>query len=136
MKPKAVLVTGSRDWTDKDTIATAICAALEGRDETLVIHGACRGADQIADAVAGANGFAVLRMPAQWERNGVRDMKAGTRRNEFMLDVVCSLANCGWEVEVLAFMLPESRGTKHMRRISRACGLKVTDFGAHDWELA
>jgi len=72
-----VLVTGSRDWTDDRAIFGALDAA-SGRARVLklpmvVVHGAARGADSVA------NGWAVLRQragfpivpephPADWAR--------------------------------------------------------------------
>ena len=91
-----VMVTGSRDWEDARTID----AVLNGLFPTLVIHGAARGADSIADAWARRHGVPVLAIPADWARHG---KAAGAIRNGALLDEQPDL--------VLAFLLPQSRGT-------------------------
>lgn len=65
--PYRILVTGSRDWTDRLTVYTALNAlrqvALDFRGSPVtVIHGDCnRGADLMANTWALNNGVAVIR---------------------------------------------------------------------------
>lgn len=74
-----ILVTGDRDWDD----ITLVVEQLKGyRPGTILVHGACRGADIICAAVAEALGFTVRGYPADWE--GHRKA-AGPIRNQEML---------------------------------------------------
>ena len=78
-----VLVTGSRDWSDREAIASELAAVVgaSGTGVTLV-HGACpTGADAIADEVWARAGLPVERHPADWSRG----RKAGPERNAAMV---------------------------------------------------
>lgn len=116
---KAVIVTGSRNWLDSDTIDYEL--ELAGPD--LVIHGDCDGADRAAAMAAGS---AALPMPAQWDRDG---KAAGPIRNQHMLDVLLALGRCGYEIAVLAFPLPDSKGTWDMVNRARKAGVRVEVYG-------
>jgi hypothetical protein len=128
---KAILVTGSRDWTDRAAIRRIlelVCAAETERGEAAVIvliHGDCRGADRIAGEAFSEWHFPVMPMPAPWERGKT----AGTGRNHAMLCVLEQLRFCSYDCEVHAFPLPSSRGTRHMMRIARDAGFTVHDHG-------
>lgn len=80
-----VLVCGSREFHDGDTIWTALLPyAQEHGDRLEVIHGDARGADRTADAVAHALGVTNVRaFPADWRGHG---KAAGPIRNRLMLD--------------------------------------------------
>lgn len=57
MKPYRILITGSRDWTDRraieDILTAAGALAIASGQRLVVVHGACpTGADRIADAWA------------------------------------------------------------------------------------
>lgn len=111
-----VIVTGSREWSGPDALAV-----IDRRLSTLppgstVVHGACRGVDEIAGRCAARMGFAVEPHPAEWDRHG---KAAGPRRNEAMLAAGADL--------VIAFHddLDHSRGTKHMVSIARRAGVPV-----------
>jgi len=113
-----VLVTGDREWTDIKTVIDTLEQLPAG---TILIHGACRGADNICAAVAEALGFVVRPYPADWDkyRKG-----AGPIRNQQMLteehraDEPIDLC--------LAFHnnIESSRGTRDM--IGRATKAKIT----------
>lgn len=75
-----VLVFGSRDWLDQAPIERELAKLPK---ETVIVHGACRGADNIAGYVAEKLGLTVRRYPAKWDLYGTR---AGTLRNQQMLD--------------------------------------------------
>lgn len=82
-----VIVTGSRSWTDRETIWNALDAChIEARElgqPLLVIHGACpTGADHHADHWAIDRGVPVERFPADWDRHGPA---AGPIRNAQMV---------------------------------------------------
>lgn len=75
-----VLVTGSREWSDIETVHDRLSRLPSG---SIVVHGACRGADTIAHAVAESLGFTVRPYPARWSDLG---RSAGPLRNQHMLD--------------------------------------------------
>jgi hypothetical protein len=109
---KVVLVTGSREWTDREAVRTRLAHHDPGHridHETVLVHGAARGADSIAAEIAVEWGWTVLPMPAQWDRDGKR---AGPVRNRRMVDVVARLGLCGWDVQVEGFPLGRSPGTR------------------------
>ena len=78
-RPKRVMITGSRTWTDEDKIRTALSELPEG---STVVHGNARGADKIADRVAKELGLEVEVSPANWREEG---RSAGVRRNARMI---------------------------------------------------
>jgi hypothetical protein len=123
---KAILVTGSRDWSDADTMRRALYGASDTDPFFVLIHGDCRGADRMAGEMAAGWGASVVPMPAQWNRDS---RQAGTERNRRMLRVLLELSKCGYDCEVHAFPLPSSRGTRHMMRIARDAGFTVHDHG-------
>lgn len=113
MTPRRVLITGSRDWTDVDVIASVINALPP---DTVIIHGACpRGADAIAHRLANARGLVVETWPADWRRYGAH---AGIMRNQQMIDE-------GKPTDAHAFPLPWSRGTYDCMRRLRAAGVPL-----------
>ena len=74
-----ILVTGSRNWND----ISLVVEQLKGyRPGTILIHGACQGADIICAAVAETLGFIVRGYPADWDGHG---RAAGPIRNQQML---------------------------------------------------
>ncbi len=119
---KAVIVCGSRNWKGPRGL---IWAELEKRCPDIVIHGDCKGADTIAGEWADYYNSQALAMPAQWERHG---KAAGPLRNREMAKVLDSLRTSGYEVEVLAFPLGVSVGTRGMISIATHFGFLVTVF--------
>lgn len=126
-----ILITGSRTWTDADTIGAAIYDALydaRARDVTIV-HGACpRGADQIAaefcesEAAHFDNAGAQLveeRHPADWDRLGKR---AGFVRNAEMVELGADLC--------LAFIKDGSRGASHTASLAERAGIPTRRWSA------
>lgn len=74
-----ILITGDRNWDD----IPRVVEALKGyRPGTILVHGACRGADIICAAVAETLGFEVRPYPADWEKHR---RAAGPIRNRQML---------------------------------------------------
>ena len=78
-----VLVTGDRWWSDY----VFILRSLESWHKyagpiDLLVHGACRGADLMADRAAQYLGIPTVGHPAQWDRDGCA---AGPIRNRKML---------------------------------------------------
>ena len=108
-----VLICGGRDYND----ATLLAATLENlnaeREIELVVHGAARGADTLAQRWADMFGVCCLQFPANWKRDG---KAAGPIRNQLMLTE-------GKPDMVVAF--PGGRGTADMVRRAREAGIPV-----------
>jgi hypothetical protein len=84
---------------------------------TIIVHGACRGADNIAGYVAECLGFEVRRYPADWGKFG---KGAGPIRNQHMLDKEHPDPKGFYIDEVLAFHEDPSLGTGTKDMIKRA----------------
>lgn len=116
-----VLVCGGRDYADEKGLRLVLDAMHRVTPFTLMIHGAARGADQLAANWAVAHGIPLRAFPADWNRHG---RAAGPRRNEKML-------HDGKPEKVVAF--PGGRGTAHMVGIARKVGVQVvTVTGSSD----
>ena len=118
-----VLVTGSRTWTDKDTIYAALDEVLAEHPHLTVVHGAARGADQMsvtwvmdrwtwqeADVSHEAH-------PAGWDLHGKR---AGMMRNAEMV-------RAGADV-CLAFIKDKSPGATGCARLAEEAGIPVRRY--------
>lgn len=128
-----ILVTGSRDWDQRETIISAISAAyLEDWDDApedvsmTLVHGACpTGADAIADEFAslGAdvapNHWTVERHPADWETHGKR---AGFLRNKEMVDLGADIC--------LAFIKNHSKGATMTLDLAKKAGIPTRVYRA------
>lgn len=107
-----ILVCGSREWIDREAIRQVLAALPK---DTVVMHGAARGADMQADYIALELGLLVRRFHADWERFGRR---AGIERNLQML--------AKGPEHVYAFWDGTSPGTRHTINEARARGIPVT----------
>jgi aspartate aminotransferase-like enzyme len=116
-----VLVCGSRDWDQPMVIQHYLrqLPRVLGTQDITVIHGAARGADEMAGRIADAMGYAVEEFPADWRGKGKR---AGILRNLAMLDQQPDL--------VLAFQRDGSTGTQHTIDEARRRGVPVKVFSA------
>ena len=120
-----VLVTGDRNWTKISPIRRELKKLPEN---TIIIHGAAHGVDEIADLVAKSLGFERKSYPAEWEKYkpkvAGRKNPAGPIRNRQML-----LENPDIEL-VLAFHehIEESKGTKDMISIAEKAKIEVRLF--------
>lgn len=119
MTRKAVIVTGSRSLRSRHSLESVLRSA----DPDILIHGAAKGADELAEDWAyRRQEIDVIAMPAIWERDG---NAAGPLRNAAMLDVLLRLGSCGYDVAVYAFPAPTSRGTWDMVRRAKGAGVRV-----------
>ena len=110
-----IMVCGSRDWTSADVIQEALDGFPIG---STVIHGGCRGADEIAGAVARRMGYLVEAYPAEWSTLG---RKAGPIRNARMIGSRPDV--------VLAFLSGSARGTRDAMEKARRAGIPLVVFG-------
>lgn len=109
MKRFVVLVTGDRNWSLANPAQSGVIRkALFGlrKGKPIIVHGAARGVDSIADYHAQTMGLEVRPHPANWE---LHHRAAGPIRNREMLDEEAPNL-------VLAFHddLVHSKGTKNM----------------------
>lgn len=113
-----VLVTGDRHWKDYNAIYRELSKCPLG---TMVVHGAARGADSLADIAGERLGLKVKPFPAKWHIYG---RGAGPVRNQEMLDWILIQDD---QKKVLAFHknLAESTGTKDMVTRARKAGIEI-----------
>ena len=109
-----VLVTGDRNWTDRESIRSWL-SKLQDQGYDTLIEGEARGADTIARQEAESMGYTIERYPAQWTSYG---KAAGVKRNQQMIDE-------GKPDLVLWFHhdLKNSKGTRDM--VNRAISQKI-----------
>lgn len=111
-----VLVCGGRDYANQRLVDEVLDDVHAIHRITLVIHGAARGADALADSWAKRRAVGCRPFPADWAKHG---KAAGPLRNQQMLeeghpDLVCAF--------------PGGSGTEDMKRRARAAGIKVVEF--------
>ena len=106
MTQQIILVTGSRDWIDYDTIYNTL-KDYSSDKQTLVITGDCRGVDQLTAKASKELCLETKIYPANWSLFGKR---AGPIRNQKMVDEINNLTG---EKIVLAFhdKIDTSKGT-------------------------
>jgi len=120
-----VLLCGGRDFGeftgDEERVVEAVrfLAVFYG-DKLRVMHGAARGADRLGGKAAISFGVPVKEFPADWDTHG---KKAGSIRNQRMLDYLLMCQRKGHSVQVVAF--PGGTGTADMIRRAEAAGITV-----------
>lgn len=117
-----VLVTGSRDFMNKDLMRRALKALLVQwdnltPDDILIVHGNASGADTFADIVARELGYRTEAHPAIWGKYGRR---AGPIRNQEMVDLGAELC--------LAFPVGKAFGTRDCMGRARRANIKVLNI--------
>ena len=107
-----ILVTGSRDWDDVETIRDALWECGDPMD-LILVHGGAPGADSIADAEARRTGWEYIEVhPADWDKHG---KKAGFIRNAEM--VALGATAC------LAFIKNNSKGATMTADLAEKAGI-------------
>lgn len=142
-----VLITGSRDYADRQTASDALAAALGLfrpaasslglLEKPIVVHGAARGADLLLAGLATEHGAVAEAHPALWDVHGgcwCKDRSgrcgyAGHRRNEEMLrlgaDVVLAFPMHPQRLPAGASTKNTSRGTWNMIASAGKAGVPV-----------
>jgi hypothetical protein len=95
-----LLVTGSRDWSDVEVIATELQFVAKKYKNVVLVSGHAIGADKIAESVAEKLGWVVEIHEPDWTLHG---KSAGFKRNTTMLETDVQA--------VLAFHKDNSKGT-------------------------
>ena len=111
-----LLVCGGRDFSDESLLLSTLDAIDAEYEVKLLIHGAARGADTLADRWAADLKIPVLKFPALWDKHG---RSAGHIRNTQML-------NEGKPTYVVAFK--GGKGTANMVRQAREFGILVREI--------
>ena len=114
MSGKYVLaVSGSRHFNNYGQFSKAVDSVLAviGRPE-LVISGECRGTDQMAELYCVEKNIPYEIFHAEWDVHG---KKAGPLRNALLVKHADAL---------IAFTLPDSRGTCGTIRLAREAGME------------
>lgn len=106
---QCILVCGGRDYDNMGKVREV----LDELNPSLVIHGAARGADQLAQHWCDYNHVDFLQFPADWKRHG---KAAGPLRNAKML-------RYGKPGLVVAF--PGGRGTANMVKLALEADVPV-----------
>lgn len=107
-----VLVTGGRDFHDRELVFPTLDRLHDTYRFTVLIHGDASGADRLSGEWASERGVKVEAQPADWKRYG---RAAGPIRNQQMLQEKPGL--------VVAF--PGGKGTADMVKRAKAAGLEV-----------
>lgn len=116
-----ILITGSREWDDAETLAILLKRYYD-RDRTAVlIHGNGRGCDKQAARIWKAFGGHAVPYHAQWNLYG---KSAGPKRNQQMVNDGATVC--------LAFPLGESRGTRDCMERAKKAGIPVLNYGDAD----
>lgn len=108
-----VIIAGSRDFNDYETLKKVCNFMLSRQDEVEIVSGTARGADQLGEQYAREMGYPIKQFPANWDKEG---KSAGYKRNEDMAKYGNAL---------IAFWDGKSKGTEHMINLAKKLGLKV-----------
>jgi hypothetical protein len=111
--PRRLLVCGGREYVNRERVFYVLDAYHKKFGISVLIHGAARGADSLADEWAVARGVETDPFPANWKKYGRR---AGFIRNTHMLEE-------GNPDDVIAF--PGGVGTAMMCKIAEMAGKPV-----------
>lgn len=107
-----VIIAGSRDFNDYDTLKKVCDFMLSRQDEVEIVSGTARGADQLGERYAREMGYSIKEFPADWSKG----KSAGYIRNEDMAKYGDAL---------IAFWDGKSKGTEHMINLAKKHNLKV-----------
>lgn len=133
----ACLITGSRKWTDRARVESALQDYGAG---DIMIHGGAEGADTIASEIGEAKWMKVIRVgvpKARYDEHGAKGLSGAPHvRNRLMVDMLWTLRWAGYETEVLAFPMADSTGTPPTMAYALERGLDVANWGHVDFKSA
>ena len=130
-----ILVTGSRDWSNVETIRQALLdhtSDVEYVSDVLIVHGAATGADTLSGRIARNFGFMVEEHPANWDDcgddcnpehwryrydNTPYCPRSGYKRNALMVNLGADIC--------LAFIRNGSKGAGMTARMAEKAGIPV-----------
>lgn len=111
-----LLVCGGREYSDRRALFATLDSYHAIKPIEIILHGAGRGADMLAQSWADKRGVCCLQFPANWDYSG---KAAGPIRNQKMLYE-------GKPDFVIAF--PGGRGTADMVKRAKAAGVAVREL--------
>lgn len=111
-----VVVTGGRDFNNKNLIFQVLDNFHQQTPIRLLIHGNARGVDKLCGLWSLNNEINTLIMPAKWSKY---QYSAGPLRNEEMVN-----SPYGIEPNVL-ISFPGGKGTEHMTKYCTDKGIEV-----------
>ncbi|AXH67892.1 hypothetical protein J4T99_gp087 [Mycobacterium phage Bromden] len=137
MTTRRILVTGSRDWTDRNRVFVTLSIHMVGVDSAVIVHGYCpTGADLFADDFGVRHPRCTVEPhPADWfkactdkcyHKPRFKDGKPycpvqGFIRNQKMVDLGADVC--------LAFPLGKSPGTRDCMARAKKAGIHVINCG-------
>ena len=138
---KRLLVTGSREWTDRQKIVAELeRARVEIGDDTILVHGDARGVDRLAAHLWHCTwGLPAEDYPADWYAPCRAECKPNHRRARFAGGrKMCPAAGMYRNAEMvalgadlcLAFILDKSAGATGCARLARKARIPVRTFAA------
>lgn len=113
-----IIVCGSRDFKDKKLAFKKLDRLTKKFRDPIIIHGAARGADRLADIWAWRRGLNCMRFKPDWY---AEPKAGGIIRNRDM----CKYAKEYKKNLCIAFWNGRSKGTKHTIDTARKFGIRV-----------
>lgn len=108
-----ILITGSRDWTNRDIIEEELTAQYMKTPTAVLVSGGCpSGVDRFCEEIWVNLGGNIEVHPADWSRHG---KAAGKIRNQKMVDLGADFC--------YAFRKNYSRGTTHCANAATIAGI-------------
>jgi hypothetical protein len=133
MNSSCVLVTGGRDYEDREAVFRALDTLSQANPYMTILHGACcakgrptelRGADRWAQEWAQTREMPYIGVPARWATFGD---DAGRQRNFEMLETY-------QPTSIVVF--PGNVGTEHLHKAAKLRGIPVWEPEAPKLEKA
>lgn len=115
-----VIVSGGRDFTDRDVVCGVMADVAREFAPMVVVHGGAKGVDRLAGLWADRRGHQVEVWRAEWTEYGPG---AGPIRNHFMVEAGA----------VVAVIFPGGKGTADLARRAGRAGipLRLVDVGKY-----